>query len=80
MDWQDFIHSDPQILTGKPIIKGTRLSVEFIVGRMANGWSEEEILENYSSLTKASLQAIHAYTYELLQDSLLYLPANLKAA
>lgn len=38
-NWQDYITSDADILNGKPIIKNTRLSVEFIVGRLANGWS-----------------------------------------
>jgi uncharacterized protein (DUF433 family) len=80
MNWREYIVSDPAILAGKPVIKGTRLSVEFIVGRLANGWSESEVLENYQSLDKPSLQAVHAYTYDLLHDSLLYLPAETKAA
>ncbi|MEO0733509.1 MAG: DUF433 domain-containing protein [Bacteroidota bacterium] len=80
MNWREHIHADSAILTGKPIVKGTRLSVEFIVGRLANGWTEEEILENYAGLTKENLQAVYAFTYELLQDSLLYPPANRQAA
>lgn len=80
MNWKEYIVADPAVLAGKPIIRGTRLSVEFIVGRLANGWSESEVLENYASLDKNALQAVHAYTYDLLQDSLLYLPADLKAA
>ena len=57
MDWTNFITSDKDVLAGKPRIKGTRLSVELIVGRLADGWSEAEVLENYPSLTKESLQA-----------------------
>ena len=64
IDWQDHIEVNPKILVGKPVIKGTRLSVEFIVERLASGWSEAEILENYPRLTKEGLQAIYAYKRE----------------
>ncbi len=47
MKWQDYITSDPEILAGKPIVKGTRLSVKFILNLLAEGWSVEQILENY---------------------------------
>jgi uncharacterized protein (DUF433 family) len=39
MDWWQYIHSDPEILNGKPVVKGTRLSVEFLLGLLAAGWS-----------------------------------------
>ena len=42
---------DPAILLGKPIIHGTRLSVEFLIGLMAEGWAEADILANYPGLT-----------------------------
>ncbi|MBI5187504.1 MAG: DUF433 domain-containing protein, partial [Nitrospirae bacterium] len=45
--WRKFIHSDPEILLGKPVVKGTRLSVEFILGLFAEGWTEQQVLENY---------------------------------
>ena len=51
MRWQDHIHSDPAVLTGKPVVRGTRLSVEFLLGLMAEGWTETEILENYPQLS-----------------------------
>ena len=77
IDWQDHIEVNPKILVGKPVIKGTRLSVEFIVERLASGWSEAEILENYPRLTKEALQAIYAYVHVLLRDSMVYsLPAQ----
>ena len=58
MKWQDHITSDPQVLGGKPIIKGTRLSVEFILERLADGWTEDMLLENFSSLTKDTVHAL----------------------
>lgn len=58
MNWETYIHSDPNILVGKPVIKGTRLSVEFILGLFSTGWTEQQILENYPTLTTESLRAI----------------------
>jgi uncharacterized protein (DUF433 family) len=41
MDWQEYIHSDPKILLGKPTVKETRLSIEFLLGLFAAGWTEQ---------------------------------------
>jgi uncharacterized protein (DUF433 family) len=57
---------DPDILAGKPVIKGTRLAVEFIVGLMADGWSEAEILGEYPGLTREDILACLAYARETL--------------
>jgi len=46
VDWQQYIHSDAAVLAGKPVIKGTRLAVEFILGLFAEGWTTDQILEN----------------------------------
>jgi len=80
MNWQNHIHSNKEILSGKPVVKGTRLSVEFLLERFANGWSENEVLENYPRLTKQDLQAVFAYAYECLKDGLLFHPSLPKAA
>jgi uncharacterized protein (DUF433 family) len=61
MDWQSRITLDPNILVGKPIIKGTRLAVEFIIDLLAQGWSNEEILRNYPGITLEDIQACLAY-------------------
>ncbi|HKV84180.1 MAG TPA: DUF433 domain-containing protein [Ktedonobacterales bacterium] len=61
MDWRPYIHADPNILVGKPVVKGTRLAVDFILSLLANGWTEQQILENYPSLTEESLRAVIAY-------------------
>ena len=58
LKWQDHIVVDPEILNGKPSVKGTRLAVEFIVNLLATGWTEDEILQNYPRLTKDDLQAV----------------------
>lgn len=74
MNWQDHIHSDPGIVGGKPVVKGTRLSVEFILERLADGWSEQMILENHPRLTPESLLAVYGYLLEIAKDGVLYNP------
>ena len=49
MEWKERIIVDPKVLAGKPVIKGTRLAVEFIVELLAQDWQESEILRNYPS-------------------------------
>ncbi len=60
MHWSDRIHSDPEVLTGKPVIKGTRLSVEFLLERLASGWSSDMLLENYPQLQRLDVEALLA--------------------
>jgi uncharacterized protein (DUF433 family) len=72
MNWKERIVSDKDILLGKPTIKGTRLSVEFIIERLANGWSEEKILGAYPHLTREDMQAVFAYINECIKDNLLF--------
>lgn len=68
----DRITIDPAILTGKPIVRGTRLSVEFLIGLLAQGWSEAEILRNYPGLTHEDLLACLAYAEEMLRTEKVY--------
>ncbi len=72
MDWRNNITSDKGILGGKPIVKGTRLSVEFLLGLFAGGWTEEEVLKNYPSLKKEDIQAVFAFAQDGLKDGLIF--------
>ncbi|MBF0265655.1 MAG: DUF433 domain-containing protein [Gammaproteobacteria bacterium] len=76
MNWREYIHTDQNVLIGKPIIIGTRLSVDFLLGLLSEGWTEEKILENYPQLTKESLQAVFSLTAEILREESLYLFDN----
>jgi len=67
MNWKDYITADPAILVGKPVIKGTRLSVEFILDLIAQGWPEDEILRNYS-LQRDQVRACAAYAHARLSE------------
>ncbi len=59
---------DPKILTGKPVVRGTRLSVEFIIGLMAEGWSEADVLANYPRITHEDIIACLAYARDALSS------------
>lgn len=72
MKWEDYIVTDPEVLLGKPTIKGTRISVEHLLDLFAQGWSEQQILENYPRLSQSSLQAVFAYLQACLADGLLW--------
>jgi len=75
MSWQDRIVIDPKILTGKPTIKGSRLAVEFIVGLLAQGWTEAEIVKNYPGLTRQDILACLSYASEVLKSERVF-PAS----
>jgi uncharacterized protein (DUF433 family) len=67
-DWRDRITADPEILVGKPIIKGKRISVELILGWLANGWSFEQILESYPHITREDILAALAFAAEMTRE------------
>jgi len=72
MSWQERISIDSGILVGKPVIKGTRLSVEFIVGLLAQGWAQEQILENYPGIGREDIQACLHYALWMLEQEKIY--------
>ena len=59
--WQERIVVDPQIMVGKPVVKGTRLTVAFIIDLLAQGWSKTEILRNYPGLSVQDIRACLAF-------------------
>ena len=67
VDWQERIVIDPDILAGKPIVKGTRLAVEFIIDLLAQGWTEAELLRNNPGLVHEDVQACLGYASATLQ-------------
>ena len=66
MDWKDRIIMDPAILVGKPVVKGTRIAVEFVIDLLAQGWAEPDILKNYPGLTHDDILACLKYAGETL--------------
>jgi uncharacterized protein (DUF433 family) len=72
MNWQDRIVVNPGVLVGKPVIKGTRLAVEFLVELLAERWSHEQILQNYPQLAEEDIQAALHYAVETLKQEHVY--------
>jgi uncharacterized protein (DUF433 family) len=68
----DRIVLDPDMLVGKPVVKGTRLSVDFLVGLMGQGWPEAETLRNYPGLQREDLLACCSYASEVLREQKVY--------
>ncbi|HEO69983.1 MAG TPA: DUF433 domain-containing protein [Candidatus Hydrogenedentes bacterium] len=66
------ITADPDVPAGKPIIKGTRLSVEFIVNLMAQGWPEEELIRDYPGIEIEDGRACLACTSDVLHAEKAY--------
>lgn len=68
MNWRDHIVSDPAILVGKPTIKGTRISVELLLDRMADGWSMADLLESYPHISREDVRAALAFVSEIFKE------------
>ena len=60
---------DPKVMVGKPIIKGTRLTVQFILGLLAQGMTTEDILKEYKKLTKEDILACLSFAHDTLADT-----------
>jgi uncharacterized protein (DUF433 family) len=60
------IEARPEVLVGKPVIAGTRIAVEFVLGLFAAGWTEAEILDNYPHLDAADVRACLSYAREVV--------------
>lgn len=68
MNWRDFIHADSDVATGKPVVRGTRLAVDFLLSLLAEGWTQEQLLDNYPQLTPDALRAVFAFAAETVHE------------
>ena len=68
MPWHERIVSQPGVLGGRPVIAGTRLSVDFLLELLAAGWSTDGLLRSYPQLTPDDLSALFAYALDVLRD------------
>ena len=64
MDWEERVELNPEVLAGKPVVKGTRLSVQLILELLADDWSTEEVLDQYPTLTRDDVLACLRYASE----------------
>lgn len=72
IEWREHIVTDPDVAAGKPVVRGTRLAADFILGLLAAGWSEAQLLESYPTLTPEAIRAVFAYAAEVLGQESVY--------
>ena len=72
MDWNDHLCIDTDVLVGKPVIKGTRIAVEFIMDLLAQGWTEQNILENYPGITHEDIISCLRYAEQVIKTERVY--------
>jgi uncharacterized protein (DUF433 family) len=66
MDWRDHIEQNPEIMVGKPVIKGTRLTVEIILSRLGAGATPADLVAAYPFLSEPAIRAAQTYAAECL--------------
>lgn len=72
MNWREHIVVDPNVLVGKPVIRGTRIAVELVIDLLARGYTKEQILEQYDHITPEDIQACLSYASETLRSERVY--------
>jgi len=72
VNWRDRITLDATVLAGKPVVRGSRLAVDFIVGLLGQGWTEAVISRNYPGITHDDIAACLQYASEILQSEKVY--------
>ena len=68
MNWQDYIERDPAVMLGKPVFRGTRITVEFVLERLGQGATAEELVESYTGLRPEHIQAAQAFAAAMLRE------------
>lgn len=68
MKWQQYIERNPEVLLGKPIIKGTRISVELIMRKLGSGYTFEALLKAYPHITKEQITAACDYAADVIAN------------
>jgi uncharacterized protein (DUF433 family) len=79
-DWKERISIDPKVCHGRPCIKGTRIWVSLIVDNLAEGVSEEQLLEAYPQLTIQDIRAALAYAAEMTRERIIPIPVKAEGA
>ena len=72
MTWQERIDINPAVMVGKPVVRGTRITVEFVIDLLAAGWTTREILKGYPGLKTEDVQACLVYASALLHSENVY--------
>lgn len=73
MDWREYIEQKPGVMLGKPVLKGTRITVEFILDRLAQGWPPNELAASFPEIGTEQIHAVLAYAASVIRmDETIY--------
>ncbi len=72
MNWQQYISLNPEVMTGKPVIKGTRITVELLLERLGNGWTIDQLLESYPHLSPEAIRACLLYAADSIRNEIIH--------
>jgi uncharacterized protein (DUF433 family) len=72
VEWREHIVIDPDILVGKPVIRGTRIAVDLVIDLLGRGWTVDQVLAEYDHLSRENIQACLAYSAEILRSERVY--------
>ncbi|MDB4305961.1 DUF433 domain-containing protein [bacterium] len=70
--WRERIEVNPEVMTGKAVIKGSRLTVDHVIELLAEGWTTEQITEEYPGITAEDVAACLAYASEIIKSEKVY--------
>jgi uncharacterized protein (DUF433 family) len=68
MDYREYIESNADIMLGKPVVKGTRITVSLVLQKLSEGGTSEDIIAAYPNLTQASINAVLAYASDVVSN------------
>jgi uncharacterized protein (DUF433 family) len=71
LDWKEYIESNPNVLYGKPVIKNSRIPVDLILEKLAEGDTVEDLLEAYHNLTAEHIKACFAFAAETVKNEVI---------
>ncbi len=71
-EWKKRIELNPKVMVGKPVIKGTRITIDFLLELLAHGWTYEKVLKNYPQLKNEDIRAALEYSAQALKRELVY--------
>lgn len=72
MDWRAYVHADPAVLAGKPVVRGTRIPVELILEKLGAGETVEQVLAAHPRLTAEAIQAAMSFAADAIRHDLVY--------
>lgn len=75
MNYRKYIERNPDVMLGKPVIKGTRITVELLMRKLANGYSTEDLLKSYPHLTREQILAALEYAADMIANEDILEPA-----